>query len=118
MSGISTGIGLVSGIDTATLIQQLLAIESRPKVLAINRQTQLQAEQSAFLGLNSLLLSLQSASAKFATEKIFQSKTATSSNADVLTASAQTSAQVGEYTSPPASTFRPAWRTGAAPASG
>lgn len=98
MSGISTGIGLVSGIDTATLIQQLLAIESRPKVLAINRQTQLQAEQSAFLGLNSLLLSLQSASAKFATDKIFQSKTATSSNADVLTASAQTSAQVGEYT--------------------
>jgi len=98
MTGISTGIGLVSGIDTATLIQQLLAIESRPKLLAISRQTKLQSEQSAFLGLNSLLLSLQSASAKFATEKIFQSKSATSSHPDVLTATAGTSAQPGTYT--------------------
>lgn len=98
MTGISTGIGLVSGIDTSRLIQQLLAIEARPKVLALNRQTQLQAEQSAFLGLNSLLLSLQSASAKFSTDKIFQSKSTTTSHPDVLTAAAGSSAQVGSYT--------------------
>ena len=97
MTGISTGTGLISGIDTATLIEQLIAIESRPKVLAINRQIQLQSEQSAFLGLNSLLLSLGSAAAKFASEKIFDTKLATSSDATKLTAAAGADAQPGVY---------------------
>ncbi len=98
MTGISTSVGLISGIDTGALIEQLLAVESRPKVLALNRQAQLQAEQSAFLGLNSLLLALQSASAKFGKEKTFDLKSATSSNESVLKATATASAQPGTYT--------------------
>ncbi len=98
MTGISTSVGLISGIDTGALIQQLLAVESRPKVLALNRQAQLQSEQSAFLGLNSLLLALKSASAKFGTDKTFQSKTVTSSNEAVLSGTATPSAQQGAYT--------------------
>lgn len=31
MGQISSGIGLISGINTADLIEQLLAIEARPK---------------------------------------------------------------------------------------
>ncbi len=98
MTGISTSVGLISGIDTGALIEQLLAVESRPKVLALNRQAQLQSEQSAFLGLNSLLLSLKSASAKFGTDKIFKSKAVTSSNEAVLSGTATPSAQQGTYT--------------------
>lgn len=98
MTGISTSIGLISGIDTGSLIEQLLAVESRPKVLALNRQAQLQAEQSAFLGLNSLLLALQSASAKFGKDKTFDLKSATSSNESVLKGTATASAQAGTYT--------------------
>lgn len=98
MTGISTSVGLISGIDTGALINQLLAIESRPKVLAQTRQAQLQSQQSAFLGLNSLLLALKSASAKFSTDKTFQSKLATSSSESVLTATASSSAQQGTYT--------------------
>lgn len=98
MTGISTSVGLISGIDTGALINQLLAIESRPKVLAQTRQAQLQSQQSAFLGLNSLLLALKSASAKFGTDKTFQSKLATSSSDSVLTGAASASAQQGTYT--------------------
>lgn len=98
MTGITTSIGLISGIDTGTLIEQLIAVESRPKVLAINRQAKLQAEQSAFLGLNSLLLALKSASAKFSTDRIFRAKSAASSDESVLTASATFAAQQGSYT--------------------
>ncbi|MCC6907790.1 MAG: flagellar filament capping protein FliD [Phycisphaerales bacterium] len=98
MTGISTSVGLISGIDTGSLIEQLLAVESRPKVLALNRQAQLQAEQSAFLGLNSLLLALQSASAKFGKDKTFDLKSATSSNESVLKGTATASAQAGTYT--------------------
>lgn len=97
MSGISTGIGLMSGIDTGSLIEQLLAIEARPKILALNRQIQLQNEQAAFLGINSRLLSLKTAAGSFFKDKIFDTKTATSSDMTVLTASANTYAQPGTY---------------------
>ncbi|MFG0330538.1 MAG: flagellar filament capping protein FliD [Phycisphaerales bacterium] len=97
MSGISTGIGLISGIDTATLIDQLMAIEARPKILAITRQSELQQQQAAFVGLNSLLLSFKTAAGSFATDKIFKSARATSSDPNVLTASATTKAFPGAY---------------------
>ncbi|MFW5652543.1 MAG: flagellar filament capping protein FliD [Planctomycetota bacterium] len=97
MTGISTGVGLMSGIDTASLIEQLIAVESRPKYLAMNRLTELQTEQAAFLGLNSLLLGLDSAASAFGLADIFQSTKATSSDENVLTATATTEAQPGSY---------------------
>ncbi|MEL7484129.1 MAG: flagellar cap protein FliD N-terminal domain-containing protein, partial [Planctomycetota bacterium] len=65
MSGITSGIGLVSGIDTASLIQQLLAVESRPQQLAQVRLAQLQSQQAAFLDINTRLGGLQSAARSF-----------------------------------------------------
>ncbi len=98
MSGITTGVGLVSGIDTASLIEQLLAVEARPQALAQIRLTQLQSQQAAFLDINTRLSGLQSAARSFRTEDTFSSASAASSDEDVLTASASTSAQVGSYT--------------------
>lgn len=98
MSGITTGIGLVSGIDTASLIQQLLAVESRPRLLAQARLSQLQTQQAAFLDINTRLGGLQSAARSFRSDNTFSSATATSSNEEILTASASTDAQVGSYT--------------------
>ena len=97
MSGISTGIGLVSGIDTASLINQMLAIESRPKQLAQQRVLSLQTQQAAYLDLNSKLSALKSAATKFRTAKTLQTKLATSSDAAILKATASTSAAVGSY---------------------
>lgn len=98
MSGITTGVGLVSGIDTASLIQQLLAVEARPQVLAQVRLTQLQAQQAAFLDINTRLGGLQSAARSFRTEDTFSSANAVSSDEDTLSATASTSAQIGTYT--------------------
>ncbi len=97
MGGISSSIGLISGIDTQTLIGQLIAIESRPKIFAQTRLTTLKSEQGAFLGFNSLLLTLKSASEAFRVKKLFQSTQANSSNASVLTATASTNALPGSY---------------------
>lgn len=97
MTGISSSIGLISGINTGQLIEQLLAIEARPKIFAQNRLTQLKAEQGAFLAFNSSLLSLKSSAEAFRKDKIFESKTATSSNTSILTATASISAQPGTY---------------------
>lgn len=97
MGGITTGVGIFSGIDTASIIQQLLAIEARPRQLAQQRLFALQTQQAAYLDINSRLNALKTASSAFRTEKTFQSNKAVSSNGDVLTATANTSAAPGTY---------------------
>ena len=97
MGGIS-GSGLISGIDTASLIEQLIAVSSGPKNLAQNRLLQLQFQQAAYFDLNSQLGSLKTAAAAFRVDSIFQTKKATSSNPDVLTATTTVGAQPGTYT--------------------
>jgi flagellar hook-associated protein 2 len=97
MSGISTGTGLFSGINTHDLIAQLLAVESRPKLLAQRRVVQLQGQQAAYLDLNSRISALKTAASGLRTNRIFQSHAATSTNNDVLTATASTSALPGSY---------------------
>lgn len=98
MSGITTGIGLASGIDTGTLIERLLSLEARPRTLAQQRLLQLQGQQAAYFDLNSRMGSLKTAAAKFRTSKIFDTMRSTSSDPAVMTATASTNAQAGNYT--------------------
>ncbi|MEQ8769808.1 MAG: flagellar filament capping protein FliD [Phycisphaerales bacterium] len=97
MSGITTGVGIFSGIDSAQLIEQLLAANSRPKLLAERRLFQLQSQQAAYLDLNSSLSALRSAAQTFRTQRTFNSKDAVSNNEVVFTASAGSNAQNGSY---------------------
>ena len=97
MGSITSGIGLVSGIDTASLIEQLLAIESRGKLSLQRRVGVLQSQQTALLDINARLLNLQSASAAFRSDDIFGSASATSSNESSLTATARAGAVPGSY---------------------
>lgn len=94
---ITSGIGLVSGIDSQSLIQQLLSIDARPQVLAQQRIIQLKQQQAAYLDVNSRLLSLKTAAGSFNTDKLFASSTATSSDPETLLASAGKNAAAGAY---------------------
>lgn len=97
MGQITTGVGLVSGINTAELIDQLLAIEARPQQLVQQRNTVLTTQQVAFQDINAKLLVLNLSAGAFATNNIFNSTSATSSNESVLTVSSGTSAVAGTY---------------------
>ena len=97
MSGITSNIGLFSGIDTSALITQLLAIEGRPRDLAQRRIFNLQIQQGAYLDINSKLGALQTASRRFRTEFTFDSMKAASGDAAVLSAVASRSAVPGNY---------------------
>lgn len=97
MSGISLGTGLISGIDTSSIIQQLLSIEARPRLLAQQRVVQLQFQQSAVLDINTRMKSLQDAASAFRKNKIFDLNSAVSSKEDILTATAGTDAVPGSY---------------------
>ena len=98
MGGISSNGGLASGIDTASLIGQLLAIESRPRVLAEQRVLQLQQEQGAWLSINSALSGLRTTAGAFRLNSLFSQTTASSSNPDALEATAASNATPGAYT--------------------
>lgn len=97
MGGISSGTGIFSGIDTTSLINQLLAIEARPRALAQQRVLDLQKQQAAYLGLNSKIQALKTAASSFRLNKVFQTNKATSSDDSILTATASTSATPGTY---------------------
>ncbi len=96
MGSITTGIGLISGIDTATLIEQLLALESGGKVVLQQRLANLQERQLAMLDINARLLNLKNAAAAFRTSSVFDAAAAMSSDESVLTASAN-GAQPGTF---------------------
>lgn len=97
MSGITSGVGLFSGINTAQIIDQLMTVEARPKTQLQSRILQLQLQQGAYLDINTRLSALKTAAASFRTNKTFQTKAGTSSNEDVLQASVDSTANPGTY---------------------
>lgn len=97
MSGITSGIGIFSGINTSQLIEQLLAVASRPKQYAQSRLAQLQLQQAAYLDINSKLGALKTAVTDLRVKKAFQATRADSSDSDVLSATSTTGAAAGTY---------------------
>ena len=97
MGTISTGVGLLSGIDTASLIETLLSVEARGKVPIQARLAQLSTAKSALLDVNARLLSLKTASSAFRLDRIFESVLVSSSNPDVLNATATGNPRPGSY---------------------
>ena len=97
MSGISTGVGLVSGINTAGLIEQLLALEGRGKLPIMRRISNLQGAKTALMDVNARLLNLRGASTKFRIGKVFDTMNATSSDDTALMARASTTTPPGSY---------------------
>ena len=73
MGSISSGVGLVSGINSAQLIEQLLALESGTKTTLQARVASLTGKRTALLDVNARLLNLKGAAAKFRTAKVFKS---------------------------------------------
>ncbi|MBL8746734.1 MAG: flagellar filament capping protein FliD [Phycisphaerae bacterium] len=97
MSGLTSGVGLFSGINTAQLIDQLISLEARPKQQVQQRLIELQGQRAAYLDINTSVLSLKTAAQKFRVSNIFKTSRATSSDQNVLTATAGTTAAAGTY---------------------
>src|SRR4051812_45279819 len=97
MGTIQSGTGIFSGIDTNSIIQQLLAIEARPRQLAQQRVLQLQKQQAAYLDLNAKVQAVKTAAGAFRLNSIFNTNKAVSTNPDALTATASTTATPGSY---------------------
>ena len=97
MGSISAGIGLISGIDSATLIEQLLSLDARQKTPIFQKLGGLGASKTALLDINARLLNLKSAARSFRFDNVFSSSLANSSNESVLSAIAGSNAVPGTY---------------------
>jgi len=97
MGTITSGIGLISGINTAQLIDQLLALEARPKQLVEQRNIVLTSQQVALQEINAKLLVMKLSASGFVDNKVFQTTTATSSDDTVLGISSGSSTIPGSY---------------------
>lgn len=97
MSSITSGVGVFSGINSSSLIDQLLALEGKQKTVYQRRIVQLQQQQASYLDLNSKLSALKTAAAKFNSGNIFGSAAASTSDDKVLTAVAAPGASAGSY---------------------
>jgi flagellar hook-associated protein 2 len=97
MAGITSGVGLASGLPTKDIIDQLMALEARPKALLKNRMDAANAQRLAYTDLAARLTSIRLSATAFKKSATFQQATATSSDQSVLTASAAAGASKGTF---------------------
>ena len=94
---ISSGVGLISGINYDQIISQLMSIERRPVYQMTAKQQVLQTQQNAFNALSTKLSQLQETVQNINEEKDFIRRTAQSSDTDIVTVSASSSSAEGSY---------------------
>ena len=95
-AGISFG-GLASGLDTKAIISALVAVERNPILQLQKKESDLKQQKSLFGDLDGLLDKLSDSVRKLKTTSSFLQMSATSSNEDILTASASSTATPGTY---------------------
>ncbi|MGE5560901.1 MAG: flagellar filament capping protein FliD [Chloroflexota bacterium] len=89
--------GLASGMDTKTVIAQLMALEQRPVQLYQQRKTDLETFRTAWKDVNTRMLTLLSRVEALDQAQDFAVVKATSSDKDALTVAAETDAPAGTY---------------------
>lgn len=89
--------GLVSGLDTNTIITKVMDLARQPETELSDEKTAAQAKLAAWQDLNTRVLAVKMKAAAIADASDFGLLSATSSNEDVLTATASSSATPGTY---------------------
>ncbi len=94
---VSTSIGPISGIDYGKLITGLTSIEQRPIDQITTRLDKLDQQNTALLGVSTLLTGLKVAAASFTSSAVFRAATATSANPSIINATAGIGTPNGNY---------------------
>lgn len=89
--------GLMSGLDTASIISSLAAVQSRPLRLVTNHITKRQSDLQAYQSLSAKLLTLRNSATSLATGNALSARSAAISHSDAVVASASAGAAVGQY---------------------
>jgi flagellar hook-associated protein 2 len=91
MGRITSGVGLISGLNITDIVDQLIEVASKPRDTLTTRTKDLQSQQTAIGTLSAKLLSVQFEMGKLASASLYAAKKATSSDETVLTATVSNS---------------------------
>lgn len=97
MSGAISFGGLVSGLDTEGIIDQLIAIGSRPIDFLLSRKSTIERKNAAFKDLNTKFAALEDRAFSLTTISNIIGRKATSANTDNLVATANADALEGTF---------------------
>jgi flagellar hook-associated protein 2 len=97
MGRITSGVGLVSGINHQDIIDQLMKLEARPKDLLQTRIDSTNKQKLAYTDLQTRLGSMRIFGQSIQKPQTFAAATTTSSDENVLTATAANGAAIGTF---------------------
>lgn len=97
MGTISSGVGLISGLNIQDIVSKLMALEARPLDLLKARISETQNQQTAYSTISAMILAAKSSVTALTKSSTFGVRAAESSNTDVLTATASEKTPLGNY---------------------
>ena len=97
MSGLTSVDGIISGLKTTEIIDSIMAVERRPVTLLEAKNERYNTEFLSYQSMTAKLLSIQSDADALARASTFEARTTSSSDTDILTASAAPRAVSGTY---------------------
>lgn len=97
MPSISSSVGLVSGIDSKAIIDQLMALEERPKVKLQQRIATQTSKKTAYTTLQAQVTSLRLFGTQMKKPQTFRNADVTSGDDKVVTGKAAAGAAAGSY---------------------
>jgi len=98
MGRISSSVGLISGINSKDIIDQLMSLEAQGKSSLQTRIDSLGQQKLAYTDLRTRLTTMRLSGTSLKKPATFQNSAATSSDEDVLTATAASGAATGSFT--------------------
>ena len=101
MGRIQSDVGLITGINITDTVNKLIELQTQPKKLLDARTADLQARSKAITEVTAITLGVQLAVRRLNSQTLFAAKTATSSDATLLTASADSVVPSGTYSFTP-----------------
>jgi flagellar hook-associated protein 2 len=94
---ITSGIGLISGIDYESLIERLIALDAAPRDRLLTRIGDIDAQRTAYMDISARIGAFLSRVTTLTRPSFFTSSQVSSSNADVLGVTAGQNAVEGSY---------------------
>ncbi len=101
MGSIQSSVGLVTGLNISDTIEKLMALEATPKDRLTARQTALKTEQTAMIDLTTLVVGMQLVGKGLARPELFRTKSANSSNSNLVSTTVTGKPALGNYTVTP-----------------
>ena len=97
MGTLQSSIGLITGTDIVGTVDQLIKISARPRDRLVNRTNELQAKQQQLGSLTASVIGVQLAGKSLGDSALFQSRKATSSDSESVSATVGDTSVSGDY---------------------